>query len=128
MMAVTVVPTLAPMMKGAACFNLTIFFATMGTTTDVVIVLERIADVVMRPQAKDFNGLLKKKRLKVSGSRASNKFDISLRKIRTETNNNTSATVARKKGTGINLMRNPVIHSKLIQEWGAGLAMTVSPV
>ena len=82
--AVTVVPMFAPMMNGAACFSFTIFFATIGTTTEVVIVLDRIAAVVMRPHVKDFNGLLKKNLLKASGNRAFNKFEINLRKMRIE--------------------------------------------
>ena len=55
MKAVIVVPMLAPIIKGAACFRLTIFFATIGTTTDVVMVLDRIAAVVTSPQPNDFN-------------------------------------------------------------------------
>lgn len=99
--AVTVVPMLAPMMNGAACFNFTIFFATIGTTTDDVMVLDRIAAVVMRPHVKDFSGLLKKNLLKASGNRAFNKFEINLRKMRIDANNNTSASAVRKKGLGI---------------------------
>ena len=53
--AVMVVPTFAPIIKGAACFRFAIFLATIGTTTDVVIVLERMAAVVSSPQEKDFN-------------------------------------------------------------------------
>ena len=53
--AVIVVPIFAPKMKGAACFSLTIFCATIGTTTEVVMVLERMAAVVSKPQIKDFN-------------------------------------------------------------------------
>ena len=53
--AVMVVPILAPIIKGEACFNVAIFFATMGTTTEVVIVLERIAAVVSNPHPNDFN-------------------------------------------------------------------------
>ena len=65
--AVIVVPILAPIINGAASFSVAIFLATMGTTTDVVMVLERIAAVVSSPHAKDFSGLLKKKRLKTLG-------------------------------------------------------------
>ena len=57
---VMVVPTFAPTMNGTACFNETSFLATIGTTSDVVIVLERIAAVVTAPQLKDFQGRLKK--------------------------------------------------------------------
>ena len=72
--AVMVVPILAPIINGAACFSVAIFFATMGTTTEVVMVLERIAAVVNNPQVKDFNGFLKKKRLKTSGDFAFKKI------------------------------------------------------
>ncbi len=55
MNAVIVVPILAPIIKGAACFRLTIFLATIGTTSEVVMVLERMAAVVKSPQVNDFN-------------------------------------------------------------------------
>lgn len=58
--AVIVVPILAPSIKGAALRNVTIFFATNGTTRDVVIVLDRMVAVVTRPHPKDFNLLLNK--------------------------------------------------------------------
>ena len=51
--AVIVVPTLAPIINGAACRSVVIFFATMGTTIEVVTVLDRIAAVVTRPQVND---------------------------------------------------------------------------
>ena len=98
MKAVIVVPIFAPMMKGAACFSLTIFCATIGTTTEVVMVLDRIAAVVSRPHVKDFNGLLKKKRLKTSGDFAFSRLEISLLKIRMDAKSNASANEARKKG------------------------------
>ncbi len=52
--AVIVVPIFAPIINGAACLRVTIFLATIGTTTDVVIVLERMAAVVSKPHEKDF--------------------------------------------------------------------------
>ena len=55
MNAVMVVPILAPIIKGAACLSVTIFFATIGTTTEVVIVLDRMAAVVRSPHPKDLN-------------------------------------------------------------------------
>ena len=58
--AVIVVPILAPMINGAASFNVAIFLATMGTTTDVVMVLERIAAVVSSPHANDLSWILEK--------------------------------------------------------------------
>ena len=87
MNAVMVVPTLAPMIKGAACLRFTILLATIGTTTDVVIELDLIAAVVSNPHEKDLNGLLKKKRLNVSGLFAFSRSDISFRKIRMDANN-----------------------------------------
>ena len=50
-----VVPIFAPIMNGAACFSVTIFLRTIGTTTEVVMVLERMAAVVSNPQIKDFS-------------------------------------------------------------------------
>jgi hypothetical protein len=58
--AVIVVPMLAPSMKGAAFLRLTMPFATKGTTSEVVIVLERIVAVVIRPQPNDLSRFLKK--------------------------------------------------------------------
>ena len=98
--AVTVVPTLAPIINGAACFSVATFFATIGTTTEVVIVLDRMAAVVSTPHKNDFNGLLKKKRLKTSGDLASSKSEISFRKIRMELNSNATATTVRIKALG----------------------------
>src|SRR5688500_4846603 len=103
--AVIVVPMLAPIMNGAACFRLTIFLATIGTTTDVVIVLERIAAVVSNPHAKDFNWLLKKKRLKPSGDLAIKRLEINFLKMRIEVNNRTSARTVKKNALGICSMR-----------------------
>ena len=82
--AVTVVPMLAPMMKGTACLRLVIFFATIGTTTDVVMVLERIAAEVRRTQRKDFILFMKTNRLKANGDLANSKSEMSFRKIRIE--------------------------------------------
>jgi hypothetical protein len=59
----------------------------MGTTTEVVIVLDRIAPVVIIPQKKDFPGFLKKKRLNRSGELAKSIPEISLLKRRIEENN-----------------------------------------
>ena len=58
--AVIVVPMFAPKIKGKADLSFTTFLATKGTTNEVVIVLDRIAAVVSRPHAKDFNEFLKK--------------------------------------------------------------------
>ena len=59
--AVIVVPILAPKINGTAFLRLTIFWATMGTTREVVMVDERIAAVVKRPQKNDFQVVLKNK-------------------------------------------------------------------
>ena len=98
MNAVIVVPTLAPIIKGAACFRFTILLATIGTTTEVVIELERIAAVVINPHENDLIGLLKKNRLNASGLFAFNKLDISLRKIRIDTKSRTIASTTMRKG------------------------------
>ncbi len=58
--AVTVVPMFAPRMNGTADLSLINFFATNGTTSEVVTVLERMSAVVNKPQPKDFKGILKK--------------------------------------------------------------------
>src|SRR4051812_36937219 len=89
MKAVTVVPTLAPIIKGAACFRFTTLLATMGTTTEVVIVLDRIAAVVSNPHEKDFNGLLKKNLLNTSGDFAFRRSEINILKIRIDENSKT---------------------------------------
>ena len=84
MNAVIVVPIFAPIINGAAIRIFTIFFATMGTTIEVVMVLERIAAVVMSPQKKDFISPAKKNLLNVSGDCDFRKFEMSLLKIRIE--------------------------------------------
>ena len=60
--AVMVVPIFAPKINGTADFNFTTFFATSGTTKEVVTVLDRMAAVVSNPQVNDFNVFLKKNR------------------------------------------------------------------
>lgn len=88
--AVIVVPMLAPRINGAAFFNETKRCATMGTTTDVVIVEERMAAVVVTPQKKEVNVFLKNSRLNRSGEFPRNKPEISFRKTRIEINNKTN--------------------------------------
>ncbi len=114
--AVTVVPIFAPMMNGAACFRLAIFFATMGTTTEVVMVLDRIAAVVRSPQAKDLNWFLKKNRLNTSGDFAFNKFEISLLKISIDENNKASESIAMKNGLGIFASKKSMIGANPTQK------------
>ena len=95
--AVMVVPMFAPKMNGAALRNGTMRCATMGTTTDVVMVLERIAAVVMVPQKKDFHAFLKKNLLKRSGELANSSPEINFRKTRMDTNSNVKDNAASKK-------------------------------
>jgi hypothetical protein len=64
--AVMVVPMLAPKINAPACLSLITFFATKGTTNDVVTVLDRIAAVVSKPHPNDLYGFLKKNFLNVS--------------------------------------------------------------
>src|SRR5688572_5749682 len=115
--AVTVVPILAPRMKGAACLSFTIFCATIGTTTEVVMVLERIAAVVSKPHVKDFNGLLKKNRLKTSGDFAFKRPEINLLKIRMDAKSKATATAARKNGLGVLAIKKLVMGPNPTQKW-----------
>jgi len=107
--AVTVVPILAPRIKGAACLSFTIFCATIGTTTEVVMVLDRMAAVVNKPQVKDLSGLLKKKRLKTSGDFAFKRSEINLLKIRMDAKSKATAAVVRKNGLGISAIKKLVM-------------------
>ena len=66
MRAVSVVPMFAPKINGAACFKPITFFATKGTTNEVVTVLDRMSAVVSNPQPNDLKELLKKNRLNLS--------------------------------------------------------------
>ncbi len=95
--AVMVVPMFAPKINGAAFRNDTMRWATMGTTTEVVMVLERMAAVVIVPQKNDFHPFLKKKRLKRSGELANNKPEISFRNKRMELNSSTNEINASTK-------------------------------
>src|SRR5688572_30259963 len=106
MIAVTVVPIFAPMIKGVASRSLAIFFATIGTTTDVVMVLDRMAAVVTRPHPKDFHGLKKKNRANASGDFAFNRSEINFRNSKIETKRITKAAVEIMKGLGIHFKRN----------------------
>lgn len=99
--AVMVVPRFAPSINGAALRNETIRWATMGTTTDVVIVLERMAAVVIVPQKNDFQAFLKKNRLKRSGELASSRPEINFRKTRIEVNSRMNDNAARRNPLGI---------------------------
>src|SRR5690606_12212960 len=85
--AVIVVPTFAPIINGPAFLSETIFFATTGTMSDVVIVLERIAAVVVSPQKNDFQ-YPNKWRPSFLGSFTSRRSETSLRKASIDPNNN----------------------------------------
>ena len=89
--AVMVVPTLAPMIKGAACLKVTSFLATIGTTTEVVIVLDRMAAVVATPQNRDLSRFVKKNLLKASGDLALSMSEMIFR------NNNTDPKINRNE-------------------------------
>lgn len=108
MKAVMVVPMLAPKIKGAALRKETIRCATIGTTTEVVIVLDRMAAVVTVPQKNDFQSFLKKKRLNRSGELASNNLEISFLNNKIELNNNINATSASTKPLGMMVTTNSV--------------------
>lgn len=99
--AVMVVPMLAPSINGAAFRKVIIFCATIGTTTDVVIVLERMAAVVRRPQKNDFHVFLKKNRLKRSGELAISNREISCLNNTMERNNKPNDNTASTKPLGI---------------------------
>ena len=101
MNAVMVVPMLAPRINGAALRSETIRCATIGTTTEVVMVLERIAAVVTVPQKNDFHAFLKKKRLKRSGELASNNPEINFLKKRIDVNSRIKDKDASKNPFGI---------------------------
>ena len=107
--AVMVVPILAPKMNGAALRNETIFCATIGTTTEVVMVLERMAAVVVIPQKNDFQEFLKKKRLNRSGELASKRSEINFLKRRIELNNKPKANKANTKPLGMEFTRKSII-------------------
>ena len=101
MKAVMVVPMLAPKMKGAAFLIDTIFFATNGTTTDVVMVEDRMAAVVVTPQKNAFNRFLKNKLLNRSGDPVSNNPEINFLKSRMEINTSANARMASINPFGI---------------------------
>ena len=101
MKAVMVVPMLAPNINGAALRSETIRCATIGTTTEVVIVLERMAAVVIVPQKNDFHAFLKKKRLKRSGELANRSPEINFRKTRIEVNSKMNDNAASRNPLGI---------------------------
>src|SRR5688572_4372599 len=99
--AVIVVPMFAPKINGAAFLSDTIFCATMGTTTEMVIVLDRMAAVVRMPQKNDFQAFLKKNLLNRSGEVANKSPEINFRNNKIDVNSNTNASKASKKPLGI---------------------------
>ncbi len=115
--AVIVVPILAPSIKGAASFKVAIFFATIGTTTDVVMVLERIAAVVTSTHPNDLSWFLKKNRLNNSGDFAASRLEINLLKISIEPNSNARAIIANKNGLLMFANKKSIIGAKPNQKW-----------
>ena len=107
-----VVPTFAPIMNGAAMRSLTTFLATSGTTTDVVMVLDLMAAVVINPQKKDFISPAKKNRLKFSGDCALSKSEISFLKIKIEMTRRMKETTVNAMGLGISRTRKSVAKLK----------------
>jgi hypothetical protein len=93
--AVIVVPRFAPRIKGTAFLSWTILCATIGTTIEDVIVLERIAAVVTIPHRKDFGALLKKNLLNFCGELAIKIPEIILRNKRIERNSRANDIIAR---------------------------------
>ena len=91
MNAVTVVPIFAPRMNGAAFLRETKFFATIGTTNEVVMVLDLIAPVSTTPHVKDFSGLSKKNLPKDSGCLTFSAFETIRRNKSIDRNNNPTA-------------------------------------
>src|SRR5690349_13151176 len=112
--AVMVVPMLAPKIKGAAFRSDTIFCATIGTTTEMVIVLERMAAVVTMPQKKDFHAFLKKNRLKRSGDVASKRPEINFRNNKMDVKSNMNANKARRNPFGIIVNRKSTAQPKSV--------------
>ena len=105
MNAVIVVPMLAPKMNGAASFNFTTFFATSGTTNEVVTVLDLMAAVVSNPHPKDFSVLLKKNRWNLSCEPKPRILVITFRKNKIELKSNAIARSAKRKPLLIRLLR-----------------------
>lgn len=107
--AVTVVPMLAPSINGTAFRRVIIFCATMGTTTDVVMVLERMAAVVNNPQKNDLMVFLKKNRLNFSGELAISNPDISFLNSRIDRNNKPKENRAKRNPLGMIFTRKSII-------------------
>src|SRR5262245_10499392 len=72
----------APRINGTASSSFTTFLATIGTTSEVVTELERMAAVVSIPQPKDFSGLWKKNLWNLSGDPKPRRFVSTSRKKR----------------------------------------------
>lgn len=107
--AVTVVPMLAPSINGTAFRRVIIFCATMGTTTEVVMVLERMAAVVTNPQKNDLIVFLKKNLLNFSGELAISNPEISFLNNKIDKNNNPKENRANRNPLGIRLTRKSII-------------------
>src|SRR5690606_10684874 len=92
--AVMVVPIFAPRINGTTFRNETIFFAAIGTTRDVVTVLDRIAAVVISPQKNDFDGLVKTNLPNRSGDCLVTSLEMSLLKTMIDVNSSPKARTA----------------------------------
>lgn len=106
--AVMVVPMFAPKIKGAAFFMETIRFATRGTTTEVVIVEDRMAAVVVTPQKNALSLFLKNRSLNFSGDRVSSNSEINFLKIRIDKNSKKNERIAKMKPFGMDSTRKSI--------------------
>src|SRR5690606_19230894 len=96
MKAVMVVPMFAPRINGTTSRNETTFFAAIGTTSEVVTVLDRIAAVVTSPQKNDLNGLTNTSLLNVSCNRLVRRLVMSLLKTMIEMKRSPKDRVTRR--------------------------------
>ena len=102
MNAVIVVPMFAPRINGTDWLSRITFFATNGTTSEVVIVLERIAAVSTSPQPKHFIGLWKKNRCTPVPYVCNPSIaDSTLRKKSIDPNSNANERITRMKPLSI---------------------------
>ena len=115
MKAVMVVPMFAPKINGAAFRSDIIFCATIGTTTEIVMVLDRIAAVVTIPQKNDFQAFLKKNLLNRSGDVASKSPEINFRNNRMEVKSSMNASNARTNPFGIIFSKKSTAQPKSVQ-------------
>jgi hypothetical protein len=87
----------------------------MGTTTEIVIVLDRIAAVVTAPQKNDFQAFLKKNLLKRSGDVASKSPEINFRNNKMEVNKSMNASNPRRNPLGMMVSKKSTAQPKSVQ-------------